>query len=183
MSSVVADSPSVGQVPVIETERLRLRAHRADDYATCMEIWSDPAVVRYIGGGRPFTGEEVWKRLLQYVGLWSLLGYGCWAVEEKRSGRYIGDIGYADFKRDIQPSLQGMLEFGWVLAPQAHGNGYASEAVAAISAWSQTHFPELRVVCIISPENLPSIRVAEKAGFRLWQETVYHDSPALVFTR
>lgn len=182
MSFVVADSPSVGQVPVLETERLRLRAHRADDYAACLAIWSDPEVVRYIGG-RPFTAEEVWKRLLQYVGLWSLLGYGYWAVEEKHSGRYIGDIGYADFKRDLQPSLQGMLEFGWALAPQAHGNGYASEAVAAISAWSHAHFPDLRVVCIISPENLPSIRVAEKAGFRLWQPSVYHGSPTLVFTR
>lgn len=182
MSSAVAGSPSVGLVPVIETERLRLRAHRADDYATCMAIWSDPEVVRYIGG-RVFTAEEVWKRLLQYVGLWSLLGYGYWAVEEKHSGRYIGDIGFADFRRDMQPSLQGMLEFGWVLAPQAHGKGYASEAVAAITAWSQAHCPDLRVVCIISPENLPSIRVAEKAGFRLWQQTIYHDSPTLVFTR
>ncbi|OOG59822.1 GNAT family N-acetyltransferase [Rhodanobacter sp. C03] len=182
MTAVVADFPSVELVPVIETERLRLRAHRADDYATCMAIWSDPEVVRYIGG-RVFTAEEVWKRLLQYVGLWSLLGYGYWAVEEKDSGRYIGDIGFADFKRDMQPSLQGMLEFGWVLAPQAHGNGYASEAVAAITTWGQAHRPELRVVCIIAPENLPSIRVAEKAGFRLWQQTVYHDSPTLVFTR
>jgi RimJ/RimL family protein N-acetyltransferase len=182
MPSAVADSPPVERVPVIETERLRLRAHRADDYATCMAIWSDPEVVRYISG-RPFTAEEVWKRLLQYAGLWSLLGYGYWAVEEKHSGRYIGDIGHGDFKRDMQPSLHGMLEFGWALASQSHGNGYASEAVAAVSAWSHTHLPELRVVCLISPENLRSIRVAEKAGFRLWQQVIYHDSPTLVFTR
>jgi RimJ/RimL family protein N-acetyltransferase len=182
MPSAVADSPPVERVPVIETERLRLRAHRADDYATCMAIWSDPEVVRYISG-RPFTAEEVWKRLLQYAGLWSLLGYGYWAVEEKHSGRYIGDIGHGDFKRDMQPSLHGMLEFGWALASQSHGNGYASEAVAAVSAWSQAHLPELRVVCLISPENLRSIRVAEKAGFRLWQQVIYHDSPTLVFTR
>jgi RimJ/RimL family protein N-acetyltransferase len=182
MTAVMAGMPVAGLVPLIETERLRLRAHRAEDHAACAAIWSDPEVVRYIGG-RPFTAEEVWKRLLQYIGLWSLLGYGYWAVEEKHSGRYIGDIGFADFKRDMQPSLEGMQEFGWVLAPQAHGNGYASEAVAAITAWSQAHRPELRVVCIISPENLPSIRVAEKAGFRLWQQTLYHDSPTLVFTR
>lgn len=169
-------------VPVIESARLRLRAHRAEDHAACLAIWSDPEVVRYIGG-RPSTAEEVWKRLLQYVGLWSLLGYGYWAVEEKDSGRYIGDIGYADFRRDMQPSLQGMLEFGWALAPSSHGHGYASEAVAAISDWSRVHRPELREVCIISPDNQASIGVAEKAGFRLWQETRYHDSPTLVFTR
>jgi RimJ/RimL family protein N-acetyltransferase len=169
-------------VPVIETARLRMRAHRADDHAECLAIWSDTEVVRYIGG-RPFTSEEVWKRLLQYVGLWSILGYGYWAVEEKASGRYIGDIGFADFRRELEPSLHGMLEFGWVLAPHAHGKGYASEAVAAAVAWGDQHFGDLRAVCIISPDNLPSIRVAEKAGFRHWQDTTYHGSPTLVFSR
>lgn len=169
-------------VPVIETARLRLRAHRADDHAECLAIWSDPEVTRYIGG-RPFTSEEVWKRLLQYVGLWSLLGYGYWAVEEKATGRYIGDIGFADFKRELEPSLHGMLEFGWVLAPHAHGQGYASEAVTAAVAWGEQHFSTLRAVCIISPENAPSIRVAEKAGFQRWQDTTYHGSPTIVFSR
>ena len=169
-------------VPVIETARLLLRAHRADDHATCLAIWSDPAVTRYIGG-RPFTSEEVWKRLLQYRGMWSLLGYGYWAVEEKASGRHVGDVGFADLRRDLQPSLAGMLECGWVLAPQTHGNGYASEAVAAACDWADAQFPGQRVVCIIAPENRASIRVAEKAGFQRWCESTYHDSPTLVFNR
>jgi len=182
MASAGVASSSTGWVPAIETPRLRLRAHRADDHAACLAIWSDPEVVRHIGG-RPFTAEEVWKRLLQYLGMWGLLGYGYWAVEEKDSGRYIGDIGFADLRREIQPSLQGMLECGWVLSPQGHGHGYASEAVAAISAWGQKHFADRRMVCIISPENQASIRVAEKAGYRLWQPATYHDSPTLVFAR
>ncbi|WP_114238707.1 GNAT family N-acetyltransferase [Dyella sp. C9] len=169
-------------VPVLETERLRLRAHRPDDHAACAALWSDAEVTRYIGG-RPFSTEEVWRRLLQYAGLWSLLGYGYWAVEDKASGRYIGDIGFADFRREMQPSLLGMLEFGWVLAPAVHGKGYASEAVAAVMAWAVQHRPELQPVCIIDPANLPSIRVAEKAGFTRWQETTYHGAPTLVFRR
>jgi RimJ/RimL family protein N-acetyltransferase len=174
------ERPSV--VPVLETERLRLREHRASDHAERMVIWSDPDVTRYIGG-RPQTAEEVWRRFLQYVGLWNVLGYGYWAVEEKATGRYIGDIGFADFRREMEPCLHGMLEFGWVLAPHAHGKGCASEAVAAAIGWGEQHFPALRAVCIISPENLPSIRVAEKAGFRRWQDTTYHGSPTLVFSR
>lgn len=182
MPAPATEAPSIGSVPLIETDRLRLRAHRADDYATCMAIWSDPEVIRHIGG-RALTAEEVWKRILQYAGLWSLLGYGYWAIEEKNSGRYIGDIGYADLKRDMVPTLDGMLEFGWVLAAHAHGKGYASEAVALISSWGQAHFDDRRAVCIISPENHASIRVAEKAGFRPWQETTYHGSATIVFTR
>lgn len=171
-----------GAVPVLETARLRLRAHRIEDHAARTAMLSDPEVTRYLGG-RLFTGEEVWRRLLQFIGLWNLLGYGYWAAEEKDTGRYVGDIGFADFHRDMQPSLVGMLEFGWVLAAHSHGKGYASEAVAAATAWGEQHFGALRAVCIISPENLPSIRVAEKAGFRLWQETTYHDAPTLVFSR
>lgn len=168
--------------PLLETGRLRLRAHRADDYAACVAIWSDPEVTRYIGG-KPSSREDVWKRLLRYAGLWSLLGYGYWAIEEKATGRYIGDIGYADFKRNMVPMLDGMLECGWVLAPPAHGKGYATEALQAIVDWAQTHFAASRLTCIIAPDNLASIRVAEKAGFAHWQDSSYHGDPALVFIR
>ena len=80
------------------------------------------------------------------------------------------------FNRAAPP---GVRNWGRVRAAQLNEMG----RVLAIAAWGQAHRPELRVVCIISPGNLPSIRVAEKAGFRLWQQTVYHDSPTLVFTR
>lgn len=168
--------------PVIETERLRLRAHCADDHAGCQAIWSDPGVTRYLGG-QPASREDAWKRLLCYAGLWSLLGYGYWAVEEKTSGRYVGDVGCADFKRNVLPALDGMLEYGWVLASSAQGKGYASEALLATVNWAQAHLDHPRMVCIIAPGNLASSRVAEKAGFRLWQHTTYHDEPTVVFTR
>lgn len=168
--------------PQIETNRLRLRAHRAEDFAGCHAIWSDPEVVRHIGGS-PSSAEDSWRRLLNYAGLWSLLGFGFWLVEEKRDGGYIGDVGFADFGRDIQPSLRGMLECGWALARSAHGNGFASEAVAAINAWRQAHFPQRHAVCIIAPENRASVRVAEKAGFRLWRETTYRGDPTLLYAR
>ena len=38
-------------------------------------------------------------------GLWSLLGFGYWAIEEKAAGGFVGELGFADFKRDIEPSL------------------------------------------------------------------------------
>jgi RimJ/RimL family protein N-acetyltransferase len=173
--------PGPATAPTLETARLRLRAHRPDDFAACRAIWSDPEVVRHIGG-KPATGEEAWRRLLAYAGLWSLLGFGYWAIEERVSGVYIGDIGFAEFQRDMEPSLRGMLECGWALARTAHGKGYASEAVAAIEAWRRAHRPESRAVCIIAPDNIASVRVAEKAGFERWCETTYHGKPTAVFT-
>lgn len=171
-----------GIVPVLETARLRLRAHRPDDHAACTALWADPDVTRHIGG-RPFSAEETWRRMLASLGLWSMLGYGYWAVEEKAAGRYVGDIGFGDFRREIEPSLVGMLEFGWVLSPAVHGMGYASEAVAAATAWAAAHLPQKPAVCIIAPENAASIRVAEKAGFHPWRQTSYHGEPTLVLRR
>src|SRR6185437_14332403 len=59
-------------------------------------------------------------------------GYGFWAIEEKASGRVVGDIGYMDVKRGLTPTLDGMPEIGWALASDAQVRGYASEALFAV---------------------------------------------------
>lgn len=168
--------------PVVETERLRLRGHRLADFEPMLQMWGDAGVTRFIGG-KPSTRDEVWSRLLRYVGHWAVLGYGYWAVEEAASGTYVGEIGFADFKRDMQPSFEGIPELGWALAPAAQGKGYATEAVRAAVDWGRGHFSGARIVCMISPENAPSIRVAEKCGFRQFGETNYKGAASLLFER
>jgi RimJ/RimL family protein N-acetyltransferase len=170
------------QPPVIETERLRLRGHEIIDYAQACALWADPVVVRHIGG-KPFTAEEVWHRLLRYRGLWALLGYGYWAVEEKSTQQFIGDIGFADFKREMTPSFGGAPEMGWILSPHAHGKGYATEAVMAALAWAATHVSATRYVCMIDPENLSSLSVASKAGFSEYARTTYKAAPMILLER
>lgn len=169
-------------IPVIETDRLRLRGHRASDLDACAAMWGDPAVTRFIGG-KPSTREEVWARLQRYVGLWVLLGYGYWAVEDRADGGYIGDVGFADFKREIQPSLDGLPEIGWVLSPRLHGRGYATEAVFAALAWGDAQFGAGPTACIIDPENLASIGVAKKSGFRELAHTTYKGAPTIMYRR
>jgi RimJ/RimL family protein N-acetyltransferase len=151
--------------PVIDTERLRLRPHQSDDFADCVAMWSDPGVVRYTIG-EPSPPQRTWIRILAYRGHWALLGYGYWAVEEKTSGRYVGELGFADFKRDIVPSIDGMPELGWALAPQFHGKGYATEALRAAVAWGDSHLAQRRTVCIIHRDNHRSFRIAEKLGYK-----------------
>ena len=173
---------AVLQVPVLETERLRLRGHGIGDLADCAAMWADPEVIRYTTR-KPLTEEESWTRLLRYVGHWALMGFGYWVVEEKATGRFAGEIGFADFKRDIEPSLKGVPEIGWALASQAHGKGYATEAVRAAVAWGDANFGVARTACLIDPENLASVRVAEKCGYRELQRTAYKERPILMFGR
>ena len=174
--------PALVPVPVLETERLRLRGHRLDDFSDCAAMWADPAVSRQLGR-HPFSEEESWTRLLRYVGHWALLGFGYWAVEEKASGRFAGEVGFADYKREMESPVKMLPEIGWVLAPWAHGKGYATEAARAAIGWSERRFGTSRSWCIISPGNLPSIRVAAKCGYRETQITSYKGQPIVVFVR
>jgi RimJ/RimL family protein N-acetyltransferase len=169
-------------VPVLETERLKLRGHQIDDFADCAAMWADPNVTRHIRD-IPFTEEETWTRLLRFVGHWAMLGFGYWAVLEKPGGRFLGEVGFADYKRDLKPSLKGIPEIGWVFASQAHGRGYATEAVRAVTAWGDAHFGSVRTACIITPENVASIRVAAKCGYQEFQRTTYHGHATVMFVR
>jgi RimJ/RimL family protein N-acetyltransferase len=170
------------QIPVLETERLKLRGHRLDDFAACAAMWADPVVSRQLGR-KPFTEEESWTRLLRYVGHWALLGFGYWVVEEKSSGSFAGEVGFADYKRDMQSPVKDLPEIGWVLAARAHGKGYATEAARAAIAWGDEHFSLSRTTCIVSPDNLRSIRVAEKCGYRNLELTQYKGKPIIAFVR
>jgi RimJ/RimL family protein N-acetyltransferase len=169
-------------IPVLETERLTLRGHRLDDFPSCAAMWADPAVSRQLGR-QPFTEEESWTRLLRYVGHWSLLGFGYWVVEEKASGKFAGEVGFADYKREMQSPVKELPEIGWVLPTWAHGRSYATEAAQAALRWGDEHFSPPRTTCIVSPDNLPSIRVAEKCGYRDLQLSSYKGHPIIVFVR
>ncbi|MQT13336.1 GNAT family N-acetyltransferase [Segnochrobactrum spirostomi] len=165
----------------LETERLVLDAHGTGHFEALCVLWSDPQVVRHIG--KPSTPTECWARLLRYRGLWALLGFGYWAVTEKASGRFVGDLGFADFHRPIDPPIHGLPEAGWVLAPWAQGRGYASEALAAALGWLDGTTAHRRTACLIAPENRASVRVAEKAGFRFQYNVRFMEEDTLFLTR
>jgi len=171
------------QAPVIETARLVLRPHRLDDFDALASMWREPAIVRYISG-KPSTSEQSFTRLLRYAGHWSLLGYGYWAIEDRHSGEFAGETGFADYRREIEPPLDGMPELGWMVAPRWQGKGYATEAVRACLSWGAQHFAaETKLACIITPDNVASIRVAEKCGFRQQKMTTYMGDAVGLYTR
>lgn len=164
---------------LIETERLVLRPHRAEDFDDLAALWADPLVTRFIGG-RPSTAEDSWLRLLRYGGLWGLLGFGYWAVRDRASGRFVGDVGFADFHRGL--GFDGVPEAGWVLSPWAHGKGFAGEAVRAALAWADARGWD-RSVCIIDEANAPSLRLAAARGYQEASRLTYKDHPVILLER
>lgn len=169
-------------IPVVETERTILRAHRLDDFDAYVALWADPIVTRFIGG-RPRTREESWIRILRYAGMWQLIGYGLWVVEEKATGRLIGEAGFHELRRDVFPSFEGFPEAGWAFLPDMHGKGIATEVVRAFHDWAKGRPGFEKTVCIIDPAHAASLAVAAKLGYRETALATYHGEPTLLLER
>ncbi|MBC7767803.1 MAG: GNAT family N-acetyltransferase [Phycisphaerales bacterium] len=166
---------------MLETERLRLRGHELRDFDNSAAMWAEENVTRFIGG-KPSSREDSWRRFQTYVGHWALLGHGFWLIEEKASGRFLGEGGFGTFKREIEPKFEAP-EQGWAFAPHAQGQGYAHEAMAAALAWGETHFKRRDFVCMIAPENGPSLKLADKLGYREYARAPYRDELSVLLRR
>lgn len=174
---------SAHPVPVILTARLKLRAHEPSDFETLAAHWSHPETIRFIGGTAR-SPHEVWNRnILRNRGLWEALGYGYWLVEDRKSGAFVGEVGFADFHRDTEPSFWGVPECGWVISPDEFGKGYASEAVKAAHDWLDEVFGADRCCCIIDQDNAASIRIAEKVGYVQRGTVRFNDEDVMYFER
>ena len=168
--------------PTLETRRLILRPLVLQDLDAYVDFWQDAEVVRYISG-TPISREQSWKRLLATVGHWQLLGFGFFAIEEKASGRFIGEAGFQEMRRDLHPSIEGTLETGWGILPAYQGKGYAREAVSTAMTWAETAFPTLDYSCIIDPENRSSMHLAARLGFSEDTMTAYSGKPVLILRK
>ena len=172
--------PQPTSAPKLTTARLTLTGHAATDLGDCAAMWTDPRVYTMIGG-QPRSREDVWIRLLRSVGQWTLFGYGSWIARDTATGHLIGELGLIEARRAIEPSIDATPEVGWTLTGEAHGKGYASEALEAILAWTDARIPG--TTCIIDPANAPSIRLAERLGYRQRAQGTYRDAPILIFDR
>ena len=143
---------------------------------------ADPAVYRHLTG-KPFSREDSWRRLMMAAGQWPLFGYGYWSVELKASSQMVGQVGFADFERDMEPDISGEPEMGWIFDSSVHGQGIAFEACFAALAWADANLDAAGYPAIIAPENAPSIRLAERLGFGRLPDGIYKDESVAIFRR
>ena len=144
-------------MPTLETERLTLRMFRDSDTDAYAEMVADPEVMRFLGG-KPVSRMEAWRNMAMIAGHWHLRGYGMWAVEERASGEMVGRVGC------WRPEGWPGLEVGWTLRRACWGRGFATEAARASLDYAFETLNQTRVVSLIAPENIASIRVAERLG-------------------
>jgi RimJ/RimL family protein N-acetyltransferase len=142
----------------IETARLVLRPPRVEDLDAWSAMMQDDATARFIGGVAP--RPVCWRQIMTMIGAWHAHGFAMFSVIEKASGRWVGRLG------PWQPEGWPGTEVGWAVAREFWGLGYAPEGAIAATDWAFEHLGWSNVVHSIAPDNLASIRVAEKLGSR-----------------
>lgn len=142
-------------IPVLETERLRLRGYGLGDF-DADAAFSASGRTWHIGGALDTAGA--WKLFAADVGHWQLKGFGWWAVESE--GRPVGTIGFH------HPPQHPETELGGCICEGAEGRGVAWEAAQAVLDHGFGTADSATVVRDIAPGNARSIRLAERLGAR-----------------
>ena len=170
------------QAPVIDTERLRLRPFRKDDFRPYHAILQHPEVHKHFGP-TPMGAEECWRRVAASNGMWNLLGFGGWAVERLADQKLIGTVSLFNAWRSMEPEFGEEPEMGWIFSHEVHGHGMAGEACRAVLDWAQASLKPTDIWAIIAPANEPSLKLAGKLGFEPVRDTLYNDEPTVVLKR
>jgi ribosomal-protein-alanine N-acetyltransferase len=167
---------------VLQTERLVLRNLTMDDLDELAAIYGDPDVRHYFPEGT-LNREETKEELEWFIDVYyARYGYGLWATVDKGTGEFIGRCGLIPWTILLSPTGELALggtgdhpvgpegsevEVAYMLAKRSWGRGLATEAATAIVAYGFEQLDLERLICLIDPENVASMRVAEKIGMTL----------------
>ncbi|MEM9029386.1 MAG: GNAT family N-acetyltransferase [Pseudomonadota bacterium] len=160
-------------VPELLTDRLRLRPWRLDDFEPLAAFLGDSELAQYRA---PVADRfEAWKHMCGQSGQWSIRGYGIFAVALRDTDQPIGYSGL------YHPIIFDEPELSWSLFAGHHGQGYATEMATAVCRWAANDLMRPPLMSIVHPDNIASIRVAERLGAKPEGETVYLDAPRIVY--
>lgn len=159
--------------PFLTTERLELWRPQTGDLKAMHAIVTDPQTGRFLGSSAPL--HEHATRFMRGAGSWFLYGYGPLMLRLRGSETLIGNCGVFHTFRGLGSDFDDNPEAGWIVAAEHVGKGLASEAMRAVLGWFELEHGRQRIVCMISPENEPSLRMAKGLGFAPMRETVLSD--------
>ncbi len=163
------------QIPILESERLRLRNWRQEDLDSFAELCADERFTRYMGNSKPLDKRESWKAMAALVGHWHLKGFGLWLVEIKQTSEFIGRIGL------YEPEGWPAVEVGWGISPKHWGKGYATEGAKIAMQWGFETLKLESLISVIHPENEASIKVANRIGEKFSRYEVVKDIECAIY--
>ncbi|MDQ1433347.1 MAG: hypothetical protein QOF59_163 [Actinomycetota bacterium] len=163
MRPVEARAPNTDGLHDVVTERLTMRRLTGDDLDELAVVFAQREVWEF-PYGRGMSRHETEAFLERQTALWCAHRFGGCAARERAGGRLIGIIGLSVPTVGTEP--RAPVSVGWRLAPWAWGRGYATEGAAALVNEAFTTLRHDRICCITQPENIRSVRLAERLGMR-----------------
>jgi len=164
-------APTVVDVPVLETPRLRLRRFALADYDTLCAIHADPETMRYLSGGKPRDPALTWAQMCMWTGAHALARGGWFAITRRGDDTLIGRTGI-----NAQPAWPEP-ELAYTLARAHWGQGLAREAATAARDWGWRHVAPPTLCSLIKVGNVASARVAASLGARLTRTLEFEGKP------
>lgn len=158
----------------LETPRLILRDHQPEDLESHHALLSDPKVMYYLQDMQSHSLEDSQKDLERSIqqGRESLDKRVLYflRIEEKESGKLVGETGYTVTR--FTP-VGKLVHMGYFSFPEFWGRGMMTEAVRELFrfAFLENHVYRITTGCL--EENPGSRRVMEKNG--MIQEAVHKD--------
>ena len=144
--------------PRVETPRLVLSAPVAGDADLVFQRYaSDDDVTRYLGWPKHRTVADTQGFLAFSAVQWEREGAGPYLIWARADGQLLGSTGLG-----MEPGGQAIT--GYVLAKDAWGKGYATEALTAVVDVA-TDIGVRRLYALCHPQHRASWRVLEKCGF------------------
>ncbi|MCS7236662.1 MAG: GNAT family N-acetyltransferase [Thermoguttaceae bacterium] len=154
---------------IAQSARITLREFTWADFPELLPILTDPLVMKFSVTG-PLTPEQVRGFLDRCLCKYKERGYWLWAAIYRPENRLIGYSGLLDQYIDNKPEI----EVAYRLAPAFWGRGLGTEAAALARDYAFARLGTDRVISLIEPANMASIRVAEKNGFTYEKDTTYY---------
>ena len=145
---------------ILETERCLIRETTPEDVDEFFQIYSDPAITKYMDGLYPEPEEEK-QYIREYIEkVYTFYEFGVWTVVERKSGAVIGRAGFAYREGYNDPEL------GFIIGVPWQRKGYAEEVCRAVLeyGWSVLGFEQVQV--LVEPGNEVSLRLCTKLGFQ-----------------
>jgi RimJ/RimL family protein N-acetyltransferase len=156
---------------VIETKRIILRQFTPEDAADNYRIYTDPENMKFMGrqpDSVEFEREHIRKHIANYYEKYE---FGLWAVVLKENNRLIGRCGF--LYQQIEDARE--LEITYLIDKHFQGRGLATEAARETVRLGFEKYNFSRIVAVINPENLASIRIAEKIGMEYERDVNFKD--------
>ena len=161
---------------VLETARTRMRPFTTRDLDVLATMVEDEDQMRFYP--RPRTRDEAAAWIERNLSLYEEHGYGVWFIESIETSEFLGYSG-------VRPiTVEGVeeTEIGWHTRKKFWGQGFATEAARACRDLAFSQLGEKRLIALIDPTNVASVRVAEKIGMQPEREAVVDDYACVIYS-